>query len=161
MYLSNMIRINIPDFVSYTAGSTVSGTVFVDQAVTANMLIVSIKFRGNGQIKTDNIVSATPWGARSTKDFHENVPLFYQHLGLFDGLNTLPEQSTWLFSFTFPSYCDPSPADISVLGRSTFNSDAKQTLSPSCFDMQSKSGGLFRYSIFYEIEACPQARDPE
>lgn len=40
-----MIRINVRDFVSYRAGSRVSGTVTIDHAVAANVQQASISLR--------------------------------------------------------------------------------------------------------------------
>ncbi len=158
-HISRMIRIDVPDFVSYRAGSTVSGTVSVDPAVTAHTHSISVNLRGHSKTQIDETASITPWGARVTKEFRGSLPLFCQNLSLYNGPITSPALSTWPFSFTFPSNCDPPPADVSLFGRFLFNSDIHHLLPPSCSDVQTRSGGGLQYSVFYEVEACIQTRD--
>lgn len=155
-----MIRINVPDFVSYRAGSRVSGTVTIDQAVAANVQRVSISLQGSSQTEIDGSISVGPSGTKSSKHCGGSVSLFRQQLDLFDGPKTPHGLDAWPFSFTFPGNYNPSSADVSALGESWINSVSNQPLPPSCSNLHTlKSGGHYRYLIFYELEASFQTQD--
>lgn len=156
-----MIQMNITDSVDYTAGSNVSGNVSISGDDSSDIQNISISFCGQCETEIETLTSTSPLGARYTKKYHGELPFFRQGLILFDGPTTRQVDTTWPFSFTFPSQCDPPMADMLALGRFTFRSDPIQSLPPSCTDMYvtPMSSGHLRFSVFYQLEACVVAKD--